>query len=101
MVGADDGGTSRPVWCSGPSSDACMEIEEVATTPRLPGRDGDGGEGAALVVARGLVPDGFVSPARGEHHMLGFDILVREGCRRDSDELAEQLPAEHTVVSRR
>ena len=28
-------GTSSTVWCSGPSSGACMQIDEVATTPRL------------------------------------------------------------------
>ena len=51
------------------------------------------------MVAGGLVSDGFVGPAlAGEHRMLGFDVLVRASCRRDSDELAEQLPAEHAVV---
>ena len=51
------------------------------------------------MVAGGLIPDGFVSPAfAAEHRMLGFDVLVRAGCRCDSDELGEQLPTEYTVV---
>ena len=50
------------------------------------------------MVAGGLIPDGFVSPAfAAEHRMLGFDVLVRAGCRCDSDELGEQLPTEYTV----
>ena len=44
----------------------------------LPGRDGDRGEGSTLVVAGGLIPNGFVGPAFArEHRMLGFDGLVR------------------------
>jgi hypothetical protein len=51
------------------------------------------------VLAGGQVSNGFVRPAfASEHHMLGLDGLVRTGCRRDLDELTEQLPAEHPVV---
>ena len=51
------------------------------------------------MLAGGLVSNGFVGPAlAGEHRVLGFDVLGRKSCRRDSDELAEELPAEHTVV---
>ena len=51
------------------------------------------------MVAGGLVSNGFVGPALArEHRVLGFDGLVRTGRRRDSDELAEELPAEHAVV---
>jgi hypothetical protein len=48
------------------------------------------------VLAGGLLANGFVGPAfPGEHHMLGFNGLGRARRRGDSDELAEQLPAEH------
>jgi hypothetical protein len=54
------------------------------------------------VVAGGsekLVSNGFVGPALArEHHMLGFDGLARTSRRRDSDELVEELPAEHAVI---
>jgi len=65
----------------------------------LPGGDGDGGEGSTFVLAGGLVSNGFVGPAlAGEYRVLGFDVLGGKSCRRDSDELAEELPAEHAVV---
>jgi hypothetical protein len=65
----------------------------------LSGRDRDRGEGSPVVVAGGLVSNGFVGPAlASEHRVLGFDVLVRTSCRRDSKELAEELPAEHAVV---
>ena len=51
------------------------------------------------MLAGGFVSNGFVGPAlAGEHRVLGFDVLGGKSCRRDSDELAEELPAEHTVV---
>jgi hypothetical protein len=50
-------------------------------------------------LAGGLVSNGFVGPAlASEHRVLGFDVLVRTSCRRDSKELAEELPAEDAVV---
>jgi len=50
-------------------------------------------------MASGLVSNRFVGAAFArEHRVLGFDCLVRTSCRRDSDELAEKLPAEHAVV---
>jgi len=65
----------------------------------LPGGDGDGGKGSTSVLAGGLVSNGFVGPAlAGEYRVLGFDVLGGKSCRRDSDELAEELPAEHAVV---
>ena len=51
------------------------------------------------MLAGGLVSNGFVGPAlAGEYRVLGFDVLGGKSCRRDSDELAEELPAEHAVV---
>jgi len=51
------------------------------------------------VLAGGFVSNGFVGPAlAGEHRVLGFDVLGGTSCRRDSGELAEELPAEHAVV---
>ena len=51
------------------------------------------------MVADGLVSDGLVGPGFAcEHRMLRFDGLARTGRRRDSDELAEELPAKHAVV---
>jgi hypothetical protein len=65
----------------------------------LPGGGGDGGEGATLMVAGGLVSNGFVGPAFArEHRMLGFDGFVRTGQRGDPDELTQELPAEDAVV---
>jgi hypothetical protein len=103
MVGAEDGGhlidglTLGAVllcvhaYCGGSNDPAALR-----------GCDGDGREGSALVVAGGsekLVSNGFVGPALArEHHMLGFDGLARTSRRRDSDELAEELPAEHAVI---
>ena len=50
-------------------------------------------------MANGLVSDGLVGTAfAGEHRMLGLDGLVRTDRRRDLDELAEELAAEHAVV---
>ena len=80
MVGADDSGHLVDGLPLGPSSGACIQIDDVATDPAaLPGGDGDGGEGSTFVLAGGLVSDGFVGPAlAGEHRMLGFDVLVRD-----------------------
>ena len=51
------------------------------------------------MVADGLVSDGLVGPGFAcEHRMLRFDGLARTGRRRDSDELAEELPAKHAVI---
>ena len=51
------------------------------------------------MVASGLISNGFVGPAFArEHRMLGFDGLARTGRRRDSDELPDELPAQHAVV---
>src|SRR3954451_12393868 len=51
------------------------------------------------MVAGGVVADRLVGPAFArEHRMLGFDGLVRTHRRRDLDELAEELSAEHAVV---
>jgi hypothetical protein len=51
------------------------------------------------VVPDGLVSDGLVGPAfAGAHRMLGLDGFVRTDCRRDLDELSEELAAEHAVV---
>jgi hypothetical protein len=77
-----------------------MQIDDVATTPRLCravmvtlAND------RPVMLAGGLVANGFVGPAlASEHSVLGFDVLVRTNCRRDSEELAEQLPAEDAVV---
>ena len=51
------------------------------------------------MVSGGAVVDRFVGAAFArEHRVLGLDGLVRTDRRRDLDELAEELPAEHTVV---
>ena len=51
------------------------------------------------MVAGGAVVDRLVGPAFAcEHRVLGFDGLVRTDRRRDLDELAEELSAEHAVV---
>jgi len=51
------------------------------------------------VLAGGSVSNGFVGPAlTSEHRVLGFDVLVRTGQAGDSEELAEDLPAENAVV---
>ncbi|MDT7766295.1 MAG: hypothetical protein QOC63_5715 [Mycobacterium sp.] len=65
----------------------------------LPGRDGDCGEGSALVVVGGLVPNGFVGPAfPSERHKLRFNGLGRTRRRGDSDELAEELRPSNSLT---
>ena len=51
------------------------------------------------MVAGGAVVDRLVGPAFArEHRVLGFNGLIRTDRRRDLDELAEELSAEHAVV---
>jgi hypothetical protein len=51
------------------------------------------------VVVGGFVANGFVGEAFArEHRMLRLGGLVRTGQAGDSEELAEELPAEHAVV---
>jgi hypothetical protein len=65
----------------------------------LPGGDRDVGERSTLVLAGGYVSNRFVGPAlASEHRVLGLDGFVREGQAGDSEELAEDLPAENAVV---
>lgn len=51
------------------------------------------------MVAGRLVLDGFVRPSFSRKHgVLRLDCLVRTSCGCDSNELGEELAAEHSVV---
>ena len=100
MLGAEDGGHLVDRLMLGAVL-CCVHADRRGRhhPAALPGSDRHRGEGSTLVVASGLISNGFVGPAFArEHRMQGFGGLVRTAQAGDSEELAEQLPAEHAVV---